>query len=74
VIHPSSLWNGAAWMEDPALGVFARNTLKKQEDKNKSPSVIHATCSIAVRVEWSLSSLLSLASARKQARLNTRGW
>jgi hypothetical protein len=34
---PPSPWNGAAaWMENLALGVFARNTLKKQEDKNKT--------------------------------------
>jgi hypothetical protein len=69
VIHPSSLWNGAAaWNGNPALGVFARNTLKEQKDKSKMLSVFHATCPIAVRVERSLLSLLSLAFARRQTR------
>jgi hypothetical protein len=70
VIHPSSLWNGAAaWNGNPALGVFARNTLKEQKDKSKMLSVFHATCPIAVKVERSL---LSLAFARRQTR--SRQW
>jgi hypothetical protein len=52
-------------MEDPALGVFARNTLKELKDKNKMLSVFHATCPITVGVEMSLLSLLSLEFARR---------
>jgi hypothetical protein len=38
--------------ENPALGVFARNTLKEQKTKTKRYlSFVHATCPIAMREE-----------------------